>query len=151
MQADSLPSESPGKPMNTGVGSLSLLQGIVPTQESNWGPLGCRWILYQLSYQGHCTPIKNTRRYHHFPNSLVKNPLQRRRPWFDSWVGKICWRRGRLPTPVFLGFPCGSAGKESACNARDLGFNTWVGKIPWRKERLPIPVFWPGEFHGHSP
>ena len=56
--------------------------------------------------------------------------------------------RDRLPTPVFLGFPCGSAGKESACNARDLGFNTWVGKIPWRKERLPIPVFWPGEFHG---
>ena len=27
------------------------------------------------------------------------------------------WRKDRLPTPVFLGFPCGSAGKESACNA----------------------------------
>ena len=26
-----------------------------------------------------------------------------------------------LPTPVFLGFPCGSAGKESACNVGDLG------------------------------
>ena len=25
-----------------------------------------------------------------------------RRPWFDSWIGKICWRRDRLPTPVFL-------------------------------------------------
>ena len=37
---------------NTGVGSLSLLQGIFPTQESNWGLLHCRWILYQLSYQG---------------------------------------------------------------------------------------------------
>ena len=44
-----------------------------------------------------------------------------RRPWFNSWVRKICWRRDRLPTPVFLGFPCGSAGKESACNAGDLG------------------------------
>ena len=32
---------------------------------------------------------------------LVKNPLQCRRPWFDSWVGKISWRRERLPTPVF--------------------------------------------------
>ena len=32
---------------------------------------------------------------------LVKNPLQCRRPWFDSWVGKIYWRRERLPTPVF--------------------------------------------------
>ena len=42
--------------------------------------------------------------------------LQCRRPWFDSWVGKICWRRDRLPTPVFLGFPGGSAGKESSCN-----------------------------------
>ena len=47
--------------------------------------------------------------------------LQCRRPWYDSWVGKICWRRDRLPTPVFLGFPGDSAGKESACNVRDLG------------------------------
>ena len=37
---------------NTGVGSCSLLQGIFWTQESNWGLLHCRWILYQLSYQG---------------------------------------------------------------------------------------------------
>ena len=38
--------------------------------------------------------------------------LQCRRPQFDSWVGKIPWRRVRLLTPVFLGFPCGSAGKN---------------------------------------
>ena len=38
----------------------------------------------------------------------------------DSWVRKICWRRDRLPTPVFLGFPGGSDGKESAHNAGDL-------------------------------
>ena len=49
---DSLPSEPPGKPNNTGVGSLSLLQGIFLAQESNWGILHCRQILYQLSYQG---------------------------------------------------------------------------------------------------
>ena len=41
---------SPGQ--NTGEGSLSLLQGIFPTQESNQGLLYCRWILYQLSYEG---------------------------------------------------------------------------------------------------
>ena len=35
---------------NTGVGSLSLLQGIFLTQELNWGLLHCRQILYQLSY-----------------------------------------------------------------------------------------------------
>ena len=51
LQADALPAEPPGKPKNTGVGSLPLLQGIFLTQESNWGHLHCRWILYQLSYQ----------------------------------------------------------------------------------------------------
>ena len=49
MQADSLPAEPQGKPKNTGVGSLSLLQGIFLTQQSNMGLLHCRWILYQLS------------------------------------------------------------------------------------------------------
>ena len=52
LQADSLPAEPQGEPKNTGVGSLSLLQGIFPTQDSNHGLLHCRWILYQLSYQG---------------------------------------------------------------------------------------------------
>ena len=37
---------------NIGMGSLSLLQQIFPTQEVNRGLLHCRWILYQLSYQG---------------------------------------------------------------------------------------------------
>ena len=41
---------SPGQ--NTGVGSLSLLQGIFPTQGSNPDLLHCRWLLYQLSHQG---------------------------------------------------------------------------------------------------
>ena len=52
LQVDSLPSEPPGKPEDTGVGSLCLLQGIFQTQESNWCLLHCRRILYQLSYQG---------------------------------------------------------------------------------------------------
>ena len=52
LQVDSLPSEPPGKPRNTGVGSLSLLQGIFLTQESKWSLLHCRRILYQLSYPG---------------------------------------------------------------------------------------------------
>ena len=52
MQADSLPAEPQGKPKNPGVGSLSFLQQIFPTQESNRGLLNCRWILYQLSYEG---------------------------------------------------------------------------------------------------
>ena len=44
--------ELQGKPKNTGVDSLSHLQWIFPTQESNWGLQHCRCILYQLSYQG---------------------------------------------------------------------------------------------------
>ena len=52
LQADSLPSEPPGNPKNTGVGSLSLLRGIFLIQESNQDLLHCRKILYQLSYQG---------------------------------------------------------------------------------------------------
>ena len=51
LQADSLLTKSPGKPKNTGVGSLPLLKGIFLTQESNWCLLHCRQILYQLSYQ----------------------------------------------------------------------------------------------------
>ena len=52
------------------------------------------------------------------------------------------------PLGMKMGFPCGSACKESASNSGD----PWVGKIPWRRERLPTPVFWPGEFHGqYSP
>ena len=73
--------------------------------------------------------------------------LQCRRPWFDSWVRKIHWRRDRLPIPVLLGFAGGSAGKESVCNAGDLGSIPELGRPPWRRrERLPILVFCPGEF-----
>ena len=51
-RADSLPDKPPGNPKNTGVGSLSLLQRVFPTQELNLGLLHCRQTLYQLSYQG---------------------------------------------------------------------------------------------------
>ena len=52
LQADSLPSNPPGKPKNTGVGSLSLFQGIFPTQRWNPGLPHCRKILYPLSHRG---------------------------------------------------------------------------------------------------
>ena len=59
LQADSLPAEPPGKPKNTGMGRLSLLQGIFPTQGWNSGLLHCRQILYQLSHQG--CPLSQSR------------------------------------------------------------------------------------------
>ena len=51
-QAGSLPSEPSGKPKNTGMGSLSLLQVTFPSQELNRSLHLCRQILYQLSYHG---------------------------------------------------------------------------------------------------
>ena len=55
--SDSLQPHGPHRPwnslgQNTGMGSLSLLQQIFPTQESNPGLLHCRWILYQLNHKG---------------------------------------------------------------------------------------------------
>ena len=61
---------------------------------------------------------------------LVTIHLQCRKHQFDSWVRKIPWRRERLPTPVFLGFPCGSADKESAFNSGDLGSIPELGRSP---------------------
>ena len=52
LKADSFPAEPPGKPKNTRVGNLSVLQRIFPTWESNWGFLHYRCILYQLSNRG---------------------------------------------------------------------------------------------------
>ena len=49
LQVDSLPAEPLGEPKHTGVGSLSLLQVIFPTQESNWDHPHCPQVFYQLS------------------------------------------------------------------------------------------------------
>ena len=59
-------------PKNTGVGSLSFLQGIFPTQESNQGLLHCRQILYQLSYEGNLSSIWEALKC--FLALVVKNP-----------------------------------------------------------------------------
>ena len=48
------------------------------------------------------------------------------------------WRRDRLPTPVFLGFPCGSAGKESDCNVGDLGSIPELGRSPGEEKGYPF-------------
>ena len=59
-------------------------------------------------------------------------------PWFDSWVREMSWRRIRLPIPVFLGFPGGSAGKESACNEGDLGSIPGLGRSPGEGKGYPL-------------
>ena len=57
---------------------------------------------------------------------------------FNSWVGKICWRMDSLPTPVFLGLPCGSAGKESTCNVGDLGLIPGLGRPTGEGKDYPL-------------
>ena len=46
--------------------------------------------------------------------------------------------RNRLPTPVFLGFPCGSAGRESSCNAGNLGLIPGLGRSPGEGKGYPL-------------
>ena len=48
------------------------------------------------------------------------------------------WRRNRLPSPVLLGFPCDSAGKESTCNAGDLGWIPGLGRSPGEGKGYPL-------------
>ena len=77
---------------------------------------------------------------------LVKNPpaMQETPVQFLGWEDP--WRRNRLSTPIFLGFPSGSAGKESTCNEGDLGLkdpleegtathsSILAWRIPWTEE-----------------
>ena len=65
---------------------------------------------------------------------LLKNPPAMQ----ETWVGKIPWRQERLPTPVFLGFPCGSAGKESTCNVGDLGSMPGLGRSTGEGNSYPL-------------
>jgi len=64
----------------------------------------------------------------------------------DSWVGEIHWRRDRLPTPVFLSFPCGLANKESTCHVGDLGSIPGLGRSSGEGKGYPLQ--WPGESPG---
>ena len=78
---------------------------------------------------------------------LVKNPpaMQETPVRFLGWEDPL--EKYRLPTPVFLGFPCGSAGKNSVCNAGDLGLIPGLERSPGEGK-----FSWPGEFHGlYSP
>ena len=68
---------SPGQ--NTGVGRLSLLQGIFPTQESNPNLPHCRWILYQLSHKGSPRILE-----------WVAHPFSRGSSWYRNWTGVFC-------------------------------------------------------------
>ena len=73
---------------NTTVGCLSLLQQIFLTQESNWGPLHCKRILYQLSYQGSHAQSWSCVQHFATPWTVAyQAPLSMRLPRQEYWNG----------------------------------------------------------------
>ena len=112
------------------MGSHSLLQVIFLTQGSNLN------LLCLLHWHVGSSPLVP-------PGAslivqLVKNPPAMQETRFDSWVRMICWRRDRLPTPVSLGFPGGSAGEESVCSVGDLGLIPGLGRSPGEGKGYPL-------------
>ena len=86
------PWNSPGQ--NPGVDSLSLLQGIFPTQGPNLGLLNCRWILYQLSHKGSPRILE-----------WVANPYFRGSSWPRNWTGVCCIAGGFFTNYELWGKP----------------------------------------------
>ena len=133
--------DSPAK--NTGEGCHALLQGIFLTERSNSDLLHCRHILYHLICQGSPRILE-----------WVVMPFSRGYSWPRNQTRVSCIigglyqlsHQGRSLCLDQLysqqprgGFPCGSAGKESAHSVRSrLGFDPWVGEIPWRREGYPL-------------
>ena len=79
---------------------------------------------------------------------LVKNPPAMEETPVPSLGQKIPWRRDRLPIPVYLGFPGGSDGKESACNVGDLGSIPELGQSPGEGNSHLFQYSCLGKFHG---
>ena len=129
------PWNSPGQ--NTGVGSLSLLQGVFPAQGAHPGLPHCGRILYLLSYQG--SPVKN-------PSLVVKitylytNFLEKAMaPHSSTLAWKIPWMEepGRLQ---FMGSL--RVGHDWATSLSLFTF------MHWRRKWQATPVFLPGESQG---
>ena len=81
-------------------------------------------------------------------NARESKTWETRESLVDSWVSKLPWRRDRLPTPVFSGFPGASDSKRTCLQCRRPEFGPCVGRIPWRRAWQTTPVFLPGECHG---
>ena len=109
----------------------------------NWGckSLGVLSPFHQPYPSDHCKHESLHHHHHQAGNliaQLVKNLPSMQETPVQFLVGKIPWRRDRPPTPVFLGLPCGSAGKESACNAGDLGSIPRLGRSPGEGQGYPL-------------
>ena len=77
-------------------------------------------VSHELSHIGRASSVAQ----------LVKNLSAMQKTPANSWAGKIPWRMDRLCTPVFLGSPGGSDGKESGRKVGDLGSVPELGRSP---------------------
>ena len=115
-------------------------------------------------------PAMEARILNHGIMQVVKNEngspsifLNWNRPQFHSWVGKIPWRRERLPIPVFWPGEFQNTGSQRVASlmahlVKNLPamWETWVWSLGWEdrleKGKATTLVFWPGEFYGlYSP
>ena len=122
-----LPAEPQGKPKNTGVGSLPLLQGIFPTQRLNSGLPHYRWIFYQLSHKGSPWIME-----------WVFDPFSSRSSQCRNWTRFSCIA-GRL----FTNWAKKEAPKISlACNKKVLlfGIQTRAFSMSPKFHEISIPV-----------
>ena len=108
LQADSLQTEPQGKPKNPGVGSLSLLQWIFLTQDLNQSLLHCRWILYQLSYQGSLWFLRQDENSHCSFSLLSLGPLELEKA--SCYLGKT-FRNTPLPRKIHMILTSASCGE----------------------------------------
>ena len=131
---------------NTGVGSLSLLQGIFPTQGSKRGLLHCRWIHYQLSYP-YC--FSN----HPILDNFLKTPSESF--WYACGglsekamaphSSTLAWKIPRMEEP----------GRLQSMGSLRIG-NDWATSLSlftfmhWRRKWQPTLVFLPGESQGRG-
>ena len=103
--------EPPGKPKNSEVRSLSLLQWIFLTQELNWGFLHCRQSFYQLSYQGSPRYWRQEEKW-----------WQRMR-WLDGVTDSMDMNLNKLREMT--------KGREACCAAHSLVTKGWTRLRDW--------------------
>ena len=65
--------------------------------------------------------------------SLVVQTVKNLPAMQETWVLPLGWE-----DPLITGFPCGSAGKESSCNAGDLGWIPGLGRSPGEGKSYPL-------------
>ena len=101
---------------------------------------GSRWVITpsRLSWSWRNYARRKFKNIHGFPGKWDGKESACRRHQFNSWVRKIPWRRNRLPTPEFLGFPGSSVDKETTCSVGDLGLIPELGRFSRGEHGYPL-------------